>query len=246
MYSKLISFCLFSLTILLFSSCEHEPLPPIPVPPLPIDTTGTGGNDTTNQEVTCDPNTIYFEQMIRPLLNSNCAVTGCHDPITAEDDVVLSDYQNIISTGEVQAFNPFESEIIEVLFETDPDDKMPPPGNTPLTTEQRNLLIDWINQGAQNNSCEASVCDTVNVTFSQSVMPIIAENCTGCHSGNNPSGNISLTNYAQISNESTNGKLLDAMKGNPNAVAMPLNSPLLSDCRISIIEIWINNGTPNN
>ena len=43
-----------------------------------------------------------------------------------------------------------------------------------------------------------SPCDTTNVTYTQSVWPIISNNCTNCHSGSTPSGNISLENYDEI------------------------------------------------
>jgi mono/diheme cytochrome c family protein len=242
--------------IFAFGACEHAPLPPLDNPYQPGDTTGNGGNDTTGAggsdttigtgSVVCDPDTIYFQQMILPLLNSNCAVSGCHDPETAEDDVVLSDYQSIMATADVVPFQPDESDIIEVLFETDPEDMMPPPGNTPLTMEQKNLLIEWINQGALNNSCVATQCDTTNVSFSQNVFPIISNNCTGCHSGNNPSGDISLTNYNEVKEAVLNFDLLNSILWNGLAENMPKNANQLSDCQIGMIEIWINDGTPNN
>lgn len=244
MHAKLNSLLLIVSLILVIVACEHQPLPPIVNPIIPGDTTGTGGNDSN--AVVCDPDTLYFQQMILPLLNSNCAVSGCHDPQTAKASVVLSDYQSIISTGEVVPFQPQESDIIEVLFETDPDDMMPPPGNTPLTTEQKNLLIDWINQGALNNSCVETECDTLNVSFAQDVFPIISNNCTGCHSGSNPSGGFKLTNYSEVKEAVLNFDLLNSILWNGMAENMPKNGDQLSDCQIGIIERWINDGTPDN
>lgn len=240
MLFKINSIFIVALVILVLGACEHEPLPPKdPVISNPVDTSNTG-------DIVCDPDTIYFKQVILPLLNSNCAVTGCHDAGTAENDIILSDYQNIITTGDVIPFQPEESDIIEVLFETDPEESMPPAGNTPLTTEQKNLLIGWINQGALNNSCEPTICDTIDVSFAQNIFPIVNASCTGCHSGDEPSGGINLTDYDEISNHSLNGELLNAIKWNGMAENMPKNSDQLSDCKIDIIEIWINNGAPNN
>ena len=241
MFVKINPIFFIAFLIIAIWACEHEPLPPgDPVNPnLPVDTSGI-------EEINCDSDTIYFKQIILPLLNSNCAVTGCHDPITAEGDVILSNYQNIMMTADVVPFQPEESDIIEVLFLTDPEEFMPPPGNTPLTTEQKILLIEWINQGALNNSCEPTTCDTTNISFNQNIFPIISANCAGCHSGNDPSGGISLTDYTEISDQSLNGSLLNAIKWNGLAENMPKNSDQLSDCKIDMIEIWINNGAPNN
>ena len=241
MFVKISPFLLIALATLILWSCEHEPLPPrVPLnPSQPVDTSGS-------EEIVCDPDTIYFKQIILPLLNSNCSVIGCHDPITAQNDIILSDYQNIMSTAEVVPFQPEESNIIQVLFLTDPEESMPPPDNTPLTIAQKNLLIEWINQGALNNSCEPTACDTTDVSFTQNIFPIISGNCTGCHSGTDPSGGISLTDYTEIRNQSLNGELLNAIKWNGLAENMPKNSDQLSDCKIDIIEAWINNGAPNN
>lgn len=241
MFVKNRRYFLIALSIIVLWACEHEPLPPAdpPIPDQPVDTSGI-------EEIVCDPDTIYFKQMILPLLNSNCSVTGCHDQITAQNDVILSDYQNIMTTTEVVPFQPEESHIIEVLFLTDPEESMPPPDNTPLTDEQKNLLIEWINQGALNNSCEPTTCDTIDVSFAENVFPIISANCTGCHSGSEPSGGIYLTNYTEISNQSLNGELLNAIKWNGLVENMPYDNDQLSDCKISIIELWINNGAPNN
>jgi len=240
MRQKLSNLLLFASIIFISAACEHDPLTPIEDPIVPDDTTGNG-------VIVCDPDTIYFQQIILPLLNSNCAVSGCHDPETAKDDVVLSDYESVMATAGVVPFNADESEIIEVLFETDPDDLMPPPpDNLPLTMEQKNLLIDWINQGALNNNCVYDVCDTVDVSFSKNVFPIIANSCTGCHSGSDPSGGFKLTNHAEVKEAVLNFDLLNSILWNGLAENMPKNGEQLSDCQIDIIEVWINDGTPNN
>src|SRR5690349_2132712 len=83
------------LMLMLVTSCEHDPVGPIDPGPGPIDTTGnpidTTGNpiDTTDHGTPCDPNVVYFEMSILPLLKSNCAKSGCHDAITHEEGIVL-------------------------------------------------------------------------------------------------------------------------------------------------------------
>ena len=75
-------------------SCKHE-LPTtgtIPPDPPPV------GDTTTS----CDPNKIYFQQQVLPILVSNCAKSGCHDNASHQDGVILTSYSSVITTADVQ------------------------------------------------------------------------------------------------------------------------------------------------
>ena len=89
-------------------------------------------------------------------------------------------------------------------------------------------------------------CDTTKVTFSLSISTIIRTNCEACHSGGTPSGNISLSNYAEISSAADNGSLMNTIRHESGWSAMPKGGNKLSDCDIRKLEIWINKGKPNN
>ncbi|MFP4469223.1 MAG: c-type cytochrome domain-containing protein [Bacteroidales bacterium] len=204
--------------------------------------------DTTFTEpgIPCDPDTVYFQNTILPLLQSSCGVIGCHDPGTASDGVILTNYQDIISTAEVVPGDPSESELYEVLVENDPDKRMPPPPRNPLTAGQITSVYKWIAQGAKNNYCDDINCDTLNVTFSETVFPIIQNRCLGCHSGGSPSGGINLENHANIAAVASSGALMGAIRHEPGYSPMPQNGAKLSDCNIAQIQKWIDDGTPNN
>lgn len=231
--------------LLVIYSCKHEP----PIPPGAPDPTGeTGGNTGGGEEEPdpCNPDIIYFEQQILPIFQANCATAGCHNAGTAEDGVVLDNYANIFETGDIDPYDPWDSEVYEVIMENDPDDRMPPPPSSPLPQELKNLIRDWILQGAQNTSCETTGCDTENVSFSNDIFPIIQSNCVSCHSGSNANAGIQLTNYSQISHQALNGLLLSAVSHDGMATPMPYQSNQLSSCKIEMITAWINNGAPNN
>jgi len=224
------------------SSCQHDPyLPDGWVPPIdpPVDTPGQPLDP-------CDPDSVYFTNTILPLLNSSCAIPGCHDAGTAEDGVILTSYSLIISTGDIVPGNPSASEVYENITEDDPDKVMPPPGSgvPPLTPDQIMDIFTWIQQGAQNNGCDG--CDTTAVTFSGSIFPLIQTTCTGCHSGPSPQGGLSLTNYAQVAASANSGILMNSLNGTGGIVPMPFNQPTLSDCAKRTVQIWIEDGTPNN
>jgi hypothetical protein len=222
--------------LLLLFSCKHDPenivLPdPEPEP----------------SEKPCHPDTVYFKNDILPIFQSSCAMSGCHDAVTAQDGVILDSYANIISTGDVKPGNPEGSDIFEVIAEDDPDKRMPPPPATALPAAQIEMIRTWILQGALDNYCdETGPCDTLNVSFSQTLVPIIQTYCLGCHSGASPQGGILLSNHAEVSALGQNGQLLGAIDHQPGYSPMPQNGNKLSECQIAQFRNWINDGTPNN
>ena len=119
------------------TSCTHEPLNPIG--PNPNDTTGNNGR-------VCDPDTVYFQQDVLPLIVSSCSMSGCHNAASAQDGVVLTDYEKIMQTGDVKAGQPNNSKLYEALVETNPNKIMPPPPAS-LTAAQIQLIKTWIQQG---------------------------------------------------------------------------------------------------
>ena len=209
--------------------------------------TGSGGGGSTGN--TCDPDTVYFQNTVLPLLTSGCAVSGCHDATTRKHGVQLTDYSSIMQTGGVSAGNPNGSKLYTILSSGGGGDKddgiMPPYPRAPFTTDQKNIVKNWILQGAKNNYCDSG-CDTTNVTFSGSVFPIVETYCLSCHNGNSPGGGIYLRNYNDLVAVANNGKLMGSIRHDQGYSPMPKNGNKLSDCQISTFNIWIKNGTPNN
>jgi hypothetical protein len=87
-------------------------------------------------------------------------------------------------------------------------------------------------------------CDTTNVTYSGTIVPILNSYCIGCHSGSLPSGGITLTSYTNVQALASTGALMNALTGNGVPLMPPSGS--LSPCKIGQFEIWIRNGMPNN
>lgn len=193
----------------------------------------------------CDPDTVYFENHVLPLLISNCATADCHDGSSEDNDVVLLDYASIIDDGDVKPGDPFDSKLYKVLVKEEPNDRMPPPPAYALSQEQTDLVKKWIEQGALNNYCDEA-CDTLAVAYSAMIWPTMETNCTGCHSGVSPAGDIPITNYSEVVAIANNGKLLGAIRHESGFSPMPKNGMKLTDCKIKQIEIWIADGTPDN
>ncbi|MBL7829334.1 MAG: hypothetical protein JNJ57_22045 [Saprospiraceae bacterium] len=227
------------LILLLFGSiifsCKHNPffeVDPDPNPP--------GGG-------ACDPDSIYFQNAVLPLLVSNCTESGCHNATDQAEDIVLVSYESVMSTvGHITDTNWGENKLIKSLQETDLEDRMPQ-GKPAFTSEQINLIKTWISQGAQNNSCDESfgVCDTLNGSqYGTFVVPLVQNKCKGCHSGANPQGGLKLTTYAEIKAVALNGKLYNSLIQASNW--MPKGGARLDDCSLAKVRIWVNNGAPEN
>ncbi len=227
-----------ALLMLLFLSCKHEPFEIVTPDPIPGDTTGETG-------ITCNPDTVYFQNEVLPLLISGCGMSGCHDAASAQDGVILTSYQAIITTGEIVAGNPGRSELYEKITEADAEDRMPPPPMAALTTDQILLIRKWIEQGAKNNYCDAA-CDTNNFAFSTAIQPLINKNCVGCHNATLASGGIRLDSYTAVKAQADNGYLLGTISHQNGFASMPQGGAKFSDCQITQVRKWIAAGSPDN
>ncbi|MBI1185358.1 hypothetical protein GC194_13890 [bacterium] len=232
---------------LILNACVHDPI--FIDDPVKKDTTK---QDTTKQDTTvkqprkCDPDTVYFESEILPLLQSGCAKSGCHDASSRREGVVMDGYKNIINTGRVSPGNASRSKLYTVLISS--GERMMPPysGGGPFTQDQIDLVKKWIDQGAKNNKCVQSSCDTAQVTFSASVQPILKTYCQGCHNNNLPSGNVNLQGYTNVKTAVDRGRLMGSIRHKNGYSAMPQGGAKLDDCSLRKIAIWIKDGANNN
>lgn len=225
-------FALF--TIVAIAACKHYPDETI------IGSGTPGGTGGTTNPHPCDPDTVYFQNTIFPLIVSNCAMAGCHDAVTHAEDVRLYDYAHILQI--VEPGDPNSSDLYDELF-----DGMPPASHGgPLSTTDKNLIRTWILQGALNNSCTEDCDPNAAITFSGVLWPIIENNCTGCHSGSSPSGGVALTNYANVATSVGSGAFMHSLNGTNGVSLMPDNTGGLPACQIDQFQAWVDAGAPNN
>ena len=221
-------------------ACKHD----IPVQPGTENPANDPGNDPVDTGQPCDPTKVYFQRDILPILATNCTMDGCHNANDHQDGVVLDSYSSVMNTADVRPFNANGSDLYEVL-EEDKSDKWMPYGRAKLPQAQRDLIRDWINQGAKNEICGTGTCDSVNVTYSQTISPIIQTHCLGCHNNNSAAKVPKFTSYAGVAAVAQNGKLVGAITRQPNFIPMPQVGKLTA-CQISQIRKWVNDGALNN
>ena len=220
-------FLVFLLVATIGNGCRHQP----PTP-----------NGGATISATCSTDTVYFVNDVLPLLQSNCAMSGCHDNGTAADGVRMTDYANIMD--EVDPFDAAGSKLYRVINRTD-NERMPPPPRPAFTTAQKALIQKWINQGAKNNSC-LNRCNAAVFTYSGAVRPLLDAKCVGCHGAVSPSGGVNLSDYNNTRTWALNGKLYGSVAHQTGYSPMPKNGTKISDCEIQQVQQWVQAGAPNN
>lgn len=187
---------------------------------------------------------ICFDRDILPIISTSCGIAGCHDKETAKGDYVLTDYSSIIARKFVPG-NPGQTKIYKVMTAPlNEDEHMPPLPKPSLTSAQIANIYDWILKGGKNENCGEIICDPEQATFQGAILPIIQNNCRGCHSGEEPTGNLRLINYSDIATVAANGKLEGVIKNLYN-IQMPPDF-YLPDCAIQKIDTWIQDGAKDN
>lgn len=89
-------------------------------------------------------------------------------------------------------------------------------------------------------------CDTTAVSYANDILPVLLDQCYGCHSGNVLSGNVDIEGYDNVKTLVDNGKLLGVVRYDAGFVPMPQGAAQLPDCDISKMEAWVENGAPDN
>ncbi len=233
MKQRLIFFCALIFTAAGFiTGCKHE------IPYLKV---------TDNTPVItvpdCSPDTAYFQNTVQPLLNSSCAMSGCHSADSHKEGVILTSYSAIVNTGGIIPFNASVSKLYKVLNASG-SDRMPRSPVPAFTQAQKDIIYKWINQGALNNSC--AECDTTNFTYSGAIAPMMNTFCVGCHNASLTGGGYDFSNYDGVASAVLYERLLGSMQQLPDYSAMPQGGSRLSDCKITQVRKWIEAGAPNN
>ncbi len=90
-------------------------------------------------------------------------------------------------------------------------------------------------------------CDsTTTISYSQKVVPLLQQNCYGCHSGSFPSGNILMGTYSLDKALGQNGTLSGSINHATGFSPMPKGTSKMTTCQISTIKKWIDGGMLNN
>lgn len=93
---------------------------------------------------------IQFNRDIRTIFMDTCLT--CHGPDSAarKADLRMDHRDDAIERGAISPGKPDESEMVRRILSSDPEQIMPPPElKKPLSPEQKKLLVDWVQNGAE-------------------------------------------------------------------------------------------------
>jgi hypothetical protein len=124
--------------------------------------TGACGESHTTTQQTTVSTSATFSRIQFEIFNQSCAVTSCHDTATHQSGLDLSvgnSYVQIVNIAAVEMpslkrvapYDPTNSFLFQKMNSTTNVGVQMPPGASPLSTDQLNLVRDWILSGAPNN-----------------------------------------------------------------------------------------------
>lgn len=101
-----------------------------------------------------EPKTISYYREIRPIFQASCH--GCHQPAKPGGEYVMTDFAAMTAGGEstevaITPGKPEESNLIAQITPTDGSAEMPK-SKPPLSEQQRDLVAEWIRQGAKDDT----------------------------------------------------------------------------------------------
>ena len=235
-----------ALFVLLFYACTHKPF--LQTAPkthdttthiTPVDTTHT--TDTTQDVV---DTSVCFQRDILPMLQSNCAISGCHNAASAHKGYVYTTYATIMAKGIIPGNINSSATYTYCLSGKMPKSPVPAFDSTKLS-----LLRRWIINGAHDDTDCIVNCDTTKFTFAATIVPLLSANCYSCHATSSAAsvgGNIILDTYTGVLTQAQNGKLLGDLNHAQGYNYMPLGGTQLSECKITQVSKWIAAGAQNN
>ena len=112
------------------------------------------------------------------------------------------------------------------------------------------IIVALLSSGCYYDSEEdiygTTECDVEDMSLANDILPILENDCYGCHSAAANFGNITIEGYDNLLKYVDDGSLLGAIKHEGGYSPMPKTGAKLLDCEIAKIESWIDLGALNN
>ncbi len=172
-----------------------------------------------------DPNAmagVSFTKDVLPILTQNCG--GCHGETgNARGGLRLSSFDNLKkggTNGALLTINNANNSLIMRRITGTGMAKMPPGNRPALSNENIQTIRDWINQGAKDdtgtqpkpmemeNIVVPKATGKETVSFTKDIAPFMVNLCLGCHSGNTPTGGLSLVSVNTLMKGGDSGRVI--------------------------------------
>lgn len=111
------------------------------------------------------------------------------------------------------------------------------------------ILLTIIPPSCENNNeldlYGVQVCDTTNITWDSKISALLQEKCVRCHNANLNYNGVRHDTYQEELKVVYDGRLKNAIN-HTGKYKMPKNQGKLPDCELKILNLWIENGAPEN
>jgi len=108
------------------------------------------------------------------------------------------------------------------------------------------ILSSCYYDNAEDLYPQSPECDTLNVTYSSTIAPIMSASCNDCHGESFANANVRTDNYDDLKTIADDGRLWGTVNHESGYSPMPKDRPKLNDCDLKKIEIWLDNGALND
>ncbi len=88
-------------------------------------------------------------------------------------------------------------------------------------------------------------CETLNVSYEETIMPILLDYCVACHNAGSAAAGYDLSDYDKVLVSVSDGSLLGTIEAETGYSPMPPGSPLDS-CAIEKVRAWISTLDPES
>ncbi|KAA5543051.1 DUF1553 domain-containing protein [Roseiconus nitratireducens] len=154
-----------------------------------------------------------FEADIQPLFAQRCG--KCHSQRVRKAGLDLSSMAGIHHGGESGESLVADSVEDSMLWWLIDEGEMPPPDEPALTTEQRELIRDWIAAGVPSDHAHPMSAESLN---QHDVLPMLLLRCTTCHGPRRRDGGLDLRSRAAMLQGGDSGPAL--FPGDPDGSLM--------------------------
>jgi len=111
-------------------------------------------------------------------------------------------------------------------------------------------LLIILPQSCENNNELAlygiQECDTINITWNSKISAILKNNCVSCHGKDLAYNGVRHDSYAAELIVVNDGRLRGVVNHLDGYSKMPKDRGKLPECELKQINIWIDNGAPEN
>lgn len=195
---------------------------------------------------------IQFVHQVKPILESTCV--SCHGDKKSKGGVELHTKEAAIGDTIVEGRPEDSLTYTTTILPADDDDRMPPDGPM-LTKEQTEVLRLWIQQGAEWPD-GVVLEQTPRINFTESVQPILEQNCLSCHQESKDKGGLRLDNKADAFAGGDSGEAivpgfpdesplytLTILPEGHDDIMPPKGDPLTQE-QTDTLKAWIEQGAP--